>query len=231
MTVTEGRLRLLLLFFTTMRYHLIIPLITLFLISALSAGQPPKPEVIYQQVRYSCVTVITKEKDNSKGTGSGFIYLRPGLVATAWHVVEGSKAMRVQFLGGISVPVVGLVDKDVKHDVAILKLARAKGNPLKVRKDFPPVGSKVYSLGAPDEYEFSFYDGMLNQIREGKDGYILQVSCPISPGSSGAPIMDESGQVCGLVSYMITDCQNLNFAMPICYVTKLNDRLPARKWD
>ena len=46
----------------------------------------------------------------------------------------------------------------------------------------------------------------------------IQISVPISPGSSGGALINMRGQVIGITSSGIDQAQNLNFAIPINYV-------------
>jgi hypothetical protein len=53
---------------------------------------------------------------------------------------------------------------------------------------------------------------------------LLQVSAPISPGSSGGPLLNEQGEVIGLSTLVVTEGQNLNFGMPVSYLRPLIDK-------
>ncbi len=79
----------------------------------------------------------------------------------------------------------------------------------------PVVGMKVYAIGSPKGLESTFSEGIVSGYRSGSEGLPrLQFSAPVSPGSSGGPLVDETGQVVGVVTALHRGGQNLNFAVP-----------------
>jgi S1-C subfamily serine protease len=77
------------------------------------------------------------------------------------------------------------------------------------------VGDRIYVLGHPERLFFSMSDGMISRVA---DSNTIQITAPISPGSSGGPVLDERGNLLGLVSSMLDrrfrpNAQNLNFAV------------------
>jgi hypothetical protein len=68
-------------------------------------------------------------------------------------------------------------------------------------------------------------NGLVSAVREVVPGLsLLQISAPISPGSSGGPLINERGQVIGLSTLVVTEGQNLNFGMPVNYLKPLLDK-------
>ncbi|MFP5374527.1 MAG: S1C family serine protease [Gammaproteobacteria bacterium] len=82
------------------------------------------------------------------------------------------------------------------------------------------IGSKVYAIGAPRGLSLTLSDGILS----GKRGEILQITAPISPGSSGGGVFDQAGRLVGITTLYLRDSQQLNFAMPIDWVVALPQR-------
>jgi hypothetical protein len=74
-------------------------------------------------------------------------------------------------------------------------------------------GEKVIVIGNPTGLTGSVSDGIISAFREGRS--LIQVTAPISPGSSGSPAMDEDGQVIGVATTSLVEGQNLNFAIAI----------------
>jgi S1-C subfamily serine protease len=68
-------------------------------------------------------------------------------------------------------------------------------------------------VGSPKGLTGSLSDGLVAAIRE--NGTILQITAPISPGSSGSPIMNSEGRVIGIARAMIRGGQNLNLAISV----------------
>jgi hypothetical protein len=83
------------------------------------------------------------------------------------------------------------------------------------------VGDTVFVVGNPLGLEGTFSTGIISGVRHIDDDSILQMTAPISPGSSGGPVMDSSGVVIGIAEATFTSGQNLNFAVPGYYLSKL----------
>jgi tetratricopeptide (TPR) repeat protein len=95
----------------------------------------------------------------------------------------------------------------------------------------PPVGQKVYAIGSPQGLEASLSEGMISGRRQEANGPPwLQFTAPVSPGSSGGPLLDATGQVVGVVTAIRRGGQNLNRAVPTSEVIKfLAGPLNSRK--
>ena len=84
------------------------------------------------------------------------------------------------------------------------------------------IGEKVVAIGNPLGYERTVSDGIISGLREEKGMKYLQITTPISPGSSGGALLNMYGEVIGITSMgYLGFAQNLNFAVPINYVCSL----------
>jgi S1-C subfamily serine protease len=63
-------------------------------------------------------------------------------------------------------------------------------------------------------------------LRKRGDRDLLQITSPISHGSSGGPILNAKGEVVGVAVGMMEDGQNLNFAVPVAYVRSIIEQKP-----
>jgi hypothetical protein len=171
----------------------------------------------------SVVLIVTKDESGQPlGLGSGFVVKR-GLVATNLHVLEGaSSAFTKPINASSSLPVEAIVSVDSLHDLALLGVPAANENPLPLGGDqLPEVGSRVYAIGNPGGLEGTFSDGIISGVRALPSGQLLQITAPISPGSSGGPVLDSRGKVIGVAFATFRGGQNLNFAIPAKYLTAL----------
>jgi tetratricopeptide (TPR) repeat protein len=88
-------------------------------------------------------------------------------------------------------------------------------------------GESIVVIGSPNGLETTVSEGIISGIRK-KDE--LQITAPISPGSSGSPVFNSKGEVIGVVTSSIDSGQNLNFAIPVSYVASpLNDYKKSKK--
>ena len=100
-----------------------------------------------------------------------------------------------------------------EHDLALIKFA-AHGVPfLRPRNTGPElaVGDKTIVIGNPSGLTGTVSEGIISAFRE--NGSIIQITAPISPGSSGSPVLDENGEVIGVATSQKQEGQNLNFAI------------------
>jgi S1-C subfamily serine protease len=201
----------------------------ILLFPKLSDAQVLPPENIYQKILPSVMTLRVENVRGEIYVGTGFLALDKNIAVTAWHVVSDATNVTAKFSDGRIVNVTGIVDRDEAHDLALVRLDSG-GPEAPVSTPPPLVGSRAYVIGAPKGFDFSMTDGLVSQIQKinGDDQY--QVSCPISGGNSGGPVLNDRGQVIGIVAWTKTDAQNLSFAIPAAWLTHLHPGLAPVPW-
>ena len=193
-------------------------------------AQEMRPEEIYRQLLPSVVTLQVENQAGERYVGTGFLALSNTVAVTAWHVVADARKVTARFADNEFVDVLGVVDKDEKNDLALIRLASSSRPQAILNIANAPVGSRAYVIGAPKGYEFSIADGLISQMRK-VDGFNqYQVSCPISGGNSGGPLVNGCGEVIGVTSWSKTDAQNVNFAIPSSCLASLDPSLPPKPW-
>jgi len=198
--------------------------------SRLAAAQVLKPEEIYQKLLPSVLTIQVANSQGERFVGAAFLALDKDIAVTSWHVISDATNVTARLADDRPVSVIGLVDKDEKHDLALIRLDSGDHPGVQLNTNKPVVGERTYVIGAPKGFEFSITDGLLSQIQK-VDGYEqFQVSCPISGGNSGGPLINERGEVIGVTSWTKRDAQNLSFATPARFLAGLNPALPAVPW-
>jgi S1-C subfamily serine protease len=121
-----------------------------------------------------------------------------------------------------------MVAADEKADLVKMVVNLPGGVPhyLTVSGARPDAGERVIVMGSPLGLEQTATDGMVSAIRTMRDrGEFLQISAPISPGSSGGPVVNMAGQVIGIATFQVKG-QNLNFAVPGYRILALRDGPP-----
>jgi S1-C subfamily serine protease len=134
--------------------------------------------------------------------GSGVIISEDGYVLTAAHVApEGSKPV-VELASGVLLE--ATVDRaDWTGDVALLKIpGRAHACLRAAEIERPPVGSDIYAIGSPggERLSQSISRGIVSAYRNDGGHELIQTDASINPGNSGGPLIDENGQLLGVVT-------------------------------
>lgn len=177
----------------------------------------------------STVSIIALDEISQPlGYGSGFI-IDDELIATNVHVIEGSTSVYILINGeGKKYSVSGYVSIDKANDLVILKVSGLHGSKLLLGSDSPPeIGEKIFAVGNPKGLNGTFSEGIVSGFRNFQTNQVLQITAPISPGSSGGPVLNSSGQVVGIAFASYSGGQNLNFAVPVRYLLLLKNSIGA----
>ena len=190
-------------------------------------------EVIAEKALAATVYLEMKDKNGKTlGIGSGF-FVKPNLIATNYHVIEGAAKGTAKLVGKYTTyNIEGVTATDKTNDLALLKVTAYGITPLSLGdSDAVRIGATVYVAGNPKGLEGTFSDGIISSRRDKLTKERLQMTAPISPGSSGGPVLNRKSEVIGIsvAVHRALDAQNLNFAIPSKYLKKLLDQSKPAK--
>ena len=169
----------------------------------------------------ACRSVFTLDILDSSGepvaTGSAFAAFEKGLLVTNFHVIKDAGAIRAVDEDGRELSVSAVLAYDETQDLALLRMDAVRDYPMLTPAAASALrkGESVVAIGSPL--------GLHNMVSTGTvSGYstidrqeYIQFTAPISQGSSGGALMNDSGEVVGVTSAFYIDGQNLNLAIPI----------------
>ncbi len=167
--------------------------------------------------------IVQIEAGNDR-MGTGFIIDPSGLIATNLHVVVGASVIKVRLVDGTVLAVERVIAIDADHDLALLKVEPRGPMPVLPLGDSDKVaaGDPVLAIGNPLGLGYTVSDGLISSVREVNPKVtLLQISAPISQGSSGGPLFNSYGEVIGVATAIFAEGQNLNFGVPSNYVSRL----------
>ena len=197
--------------------------LALFLFCGIIAANAQSPQQIAKKALASTVLLVMEDANGQPlSLGSGF-FIRSGQVATNLHVVRGASRGYAKLVGQkTKYDIEGITAVDAERDLVILKISVPGAKAISLGdSDMVQVGAPIYAVGNPRGLEGTFSQGIISSIRKVGTDKILQLTAPISPGSSGGPVLNDKGQVIGVSVATFRGGQNLNFAIPSNYLKKL----------
>ena len=199
----------------SVRHSLIFVFFAAFLVLPARA-QDFLPDLV-KRIKPSAVAIETFDaRGNTLSRGSGF-FIGPDRIITNRHVIERSARVDVHMMDGRKFPVRGVLAVDGEGDLALLQIDTPKppAQALQIVSRVPQEGESIVVIGNPFGLEGSVSNGIVSAVREISGyGRIIQITAPISPGSSGSPVVNMFGQVIGVATLQAEEGQSLNFAVP-----------------
>ena len=177
---------------------------------------PPRslsPQEIYQNENAGMILIETYDDEGRKRSlGSGFVVSPDGTAITNYHVIRGASRATVKLSDGTVGSVDSVAAYDPNRDLAAIRVTPSPTKVLELGdSDKVRVGDRIVAIGSPLGLQNTMSVGIVSALRNG----VIQMSDPISPGSSGGAIFDDHGKVIAVAVAQIVAGQNLNFAVPI----------------
>jgi tetratricopeptide (TPR) repeat protein len=201
-----------------MKSRIIMILISLWVVVL---STPLKAEIdlteLVKIVQPSVATVVAYDvNSNVANIGTGFFVNNKGHLITNHHVLVGKFGAEIKTADGSTYPIKSVVAENQATDLikVLVDIPPEKVHWIEVSQEMPPVAQRVMVVGSPMGLEQSVSDGIVSSVREIPGvGTFFQMSAPISPGSSGSPVVNMEGKVVGVATFQFLQGQNLNFAI------------------
>ncbi|MEM9488798.1 MAG: trypsin-like peptidase domain-containing protein [Myxococcota bacterium] len=182
---------------------------------------PLSPKELVQRSKPAVVR-IDVESSSGGGVGTGFFLTDDGSIATNLHVIKDATSVEIVLSDGTRRPMQSIAAIDAERDLAIIRIDGVSDMPTLAlgNSDRVEAGDEVIAIGNPlGVLDFSVSDGLISAVRPLSDSLtVLQISAPISQGSSGGPLFNSYGEVIGVATAIISQGQNLNFGIPSNYL-------------
>ncbi len=182
----------------------------------------PSTETLFESVNGSvCMIVATDNTSNLMRRGSGFVLRDSRLLVTNAHVLAGFDQAEVK-CGDKTAKIKRITNYDGEVDLVLAETGEldVKGLELSTTTAIRP-GMQVYAFGSPYGLEGTITPGLASAYRELEGKTYIQISAPISPGSSGGPVTDGRGMVIGVTVAALEVAQSINFAIPASAIRHL----------
>src|SRR5712692_4839953 len=144
---------------------------------------------------------VYDDEGHVRGRGSGFVISSDGAAITNYHVIRGAYRASARFGDSTFAPVLGVMAYDPGRDVAVIRIQAISPPTLKLgNSDSVHIGDHVLAIGSPLGLQNTVSEGIVSALR----GNVIQMTAPISPGSSGGPVLNANGEVVGISTLTTT---------------------------
>ncbi|MDO8303171.1 MAG: Rcs stress response system protein RcsF [Sedimentisphaerales bacterium] len=185
-----------------------------------------------------------KQSDETTiSSGTAFFVDKAGYLVTAHHVIERAKRIQIKTVSGMLAAKV--LFGDAATDIAILKV---EGNDFEAlslaASSVVKTGDKICTIGYPNiqmqGQEAKYTEGVISSLSgPGNNPRYFQISTAVQPGNSGGPLVNDAGQVVGVVTARLSDAaaieetgaipQNVNYAVKSAFVMPFIENIPQIK--
>ena len=179
--------------------------LVLLLLCVVTVATAQTPQQIAQKAFRSTVLLIMEDANGQPlSLGSGF-FVGDGQIATNLHVAEGAARGYAKLVGQeTKFNIEGYTAIDERRDLIILKVTAFRTQAILLgNSDFAQIGETIYAVGNPRGLEGTFSDGIISSIRPIGTDKLIQITAPLSPGSSGGPVLNRRGEVIGVSVFTI----------------------------
>lgn len=192
--------------------------IILFTLTLTSCGTKDIKTIIAETKEASFIIYTYDEYGSPRGSGSGFFIDTNGTGITNYHILDGAVKAILRMADGSEVEIDNVIASDAKWDIIKFTVKNSSNRKFKylsfAQKPIEQ-GDKVYNISAPMGLEQTVSDGIVSSIRHDSHGQVIQVTAPISLGSSGSAILNERGEVVAVATFLRQGGQNLSFGVSI----------------
>ncbi|RPI13021.1 MAG: tetratricopeptide repeat protein [Ignavibacteriae bacterium] len=175
---------------------------------------------IFSMVNNSVVVVLAYDKKDNIYQGSGVVINSSGYIATNYHVCSDANKIEIKHFSQ-EVKSTEIIFKDENKDILILKVKENLFTPIVIGSSANlKTGQRVYAIGSPEGYENSISEGIISGFRNENNNGLIQMTAPITDGSSGGAVVNSQGELIGL-SVSGQHEGNIYFVIPVDDIIKL----------
>lgn len=170
---------------------------------------------IFEKANKSVVVILAYDNAGNIYQGSGVVINSDGLIVTNHHVCKDANRIEIKHYD-TEIKNINIYKYDEIKDILFLQTDYKSLVPIELgNSSLLKVGQRIYAVGSPEGYENSISEGIVSGFRLDENNVkLIQMTCPITDGSSGGAVLNSQGQLIGL-SVSGQHEGSLYFAIPV----------------
>jgi S1-C subfamily serine protease len=202
--------------------------LTMAFLAPVAGGAQP-PVELTAQVLPSVVSLEIRLPDGKTGSGVGFLTVKDGLLATAWDLIGQARGAVAKFSNGEEFECSGVIDKDVKRNVALVRI-KTFGRPVLTMKPAEPAPGTPVAIATVKDGAFGLIAAAIGETSVVDGVKRFRLSGDIPAASTGAPVVDGAGSVVGMLVVRDEEGKAAAYAVPASSIMGLDAGLPTQPW-
>jgi S1-C subfamily serine protease len=199
-------------------------------LSQASLGQIPAAADLSAKILPSVVALSIQMPDGRTTAGTGFLTIKDGILATTWRPVSGAKGLVARFSNGEEFECSGIIDKDEKRNIALIRI-KTFGRPLLKMSAAEPATGEAAMVAAVKEGAFGMVPVTAGETTVVDGVRLTALSGDVPEGNNGAPVVNARGEACGVLASREVEGRPAVFALPAASVLALDVTLPTQPWS
>jgi len=193
------------------------------------AGGQADTAALGPKVLPSLVTLAIQTRDGKTAVANAVLVVKDGVAATVWHQVRDAVRVTARFSNGDEYECSGVIDKDEKRNVALLRI-KIFGRPVLKMEAAEPAPGVALAAAVVKDSAFGVVVVKAGEALPIDGVRAVRLDGDIPEGNAGSPVVNAGGDVVGLLAGVHLDGRSFNVALPAAYILGLDASLPTQPW-
>lgn len=199
-----------------------------------SPAQAPAAGELSARILPSVAQLSIQNSDGTRTVANGFLTMKDGILAVPLHLVGNARAIVARFSNGEEYECTGIVDRDEKRNVALVRI-RVFGKPMLKMEPAKPAPESAVRVAVIKDSAYGIVPASIAATGSFGGIEVLRLNGDIPENNSGSPVIDDQGNVLGILNVINSDKnanneKHLFLLFPAAYILALDSTLPTKSW-